>query len=185
MQKRELLRSQKPLLFMDAMAAAANSHQVRLELLQAISKQESRFAPGVSSPAGAIGLMQLMPATAEEMAAEPLTEEMLKEPERNIRLGAAYLDQLIDLWNGDPFRSIASYNAGPGAVASWPEPRADEDPALWVERIPYPETRYYTKKVIDNLLGYSGADQNLCEPAGSGIRQQMADPDSSEHHKGQ
>ena len=185
MQKRELLRSQKPLLFMDAMAAAANSHQVRLELLQAISKQESRFASGVSSPAGAIGLMQLMPATAEEMAAEPLTEEMLKEPERNIRLGAAYLDQLIDLWNGDPFRSIASYNAGPGAVASWPEPRADEDPALWVERIPYPETRYYTKKVIDNLLGYSGVDQNLCEPAGSGIRQQMADPDSSEHHKGQ
>ena len=102
-QKRELLRSQKPLLFIDAMAAAADSHQVRLELLQAISKQESRFAPGVTSPAGAIGLMQLMPATAEEMAAEPLTEEMLKEPERNIGLGAAYLDQLIDLWNGDPF----------------------------------------------------------------------------------
>ena len=110
---------------------------------------------------------------------------MLKEPERNIRLGAAYLDQLIALWNGDPFRSIASYNAGPGAVSSWPEPPADEDPALWVERIPYPETRYYTKKVIDNLMGYLGADQNLCKPAGSGIRQEMADTDAGEHHEGQ
>ena len=184
-QKQELLRSQKPLLFIDAMSAAASSHQVRLELLQAISKQESRFAPGVTSPAGAIGLMQLMPATAEEMAAEPLTEKMLREPERNIRLGAAYLDQLIDIWNGDPFRSIASYNAGPGAVASWPEPPADEDPALWVERIPYPETRFYTKKVIDNLIGYSGVDQNFCEPAGSGIRQKMTNSDAGENHSQQ
>ena len=166
----ELLQSQKPLLFVDEMTTAARSHRVGLELLLAISKQESRFAPGVISPAGAIGLMQLMPSTAAELATEPLTETMLKDPERNIQLGAAYLDQLIRFWDGDPFRSIASYNAGPGAVASWPEPAADEDPALWVERIPYPETRYYTKKVLDNLLGYSQLDHRFCEPSGGGIR---------------
>ena len=88
---------------------------------------------------------------------------------------------MLEQWENDPFRSIASYNAGPGAVASWPEPTDAEDAALWVERIPYPETRFYTKKVLDNLLGYSGGDQPFCEEAGRGVRQKRASDDAADH----
>ena len=178
-QRQMLRRSQFPQLFNREMGDAAKQSQVRVELLRAIAKQESRFAPGVTSPTGAIGLMQLMPETAAEMAQESLTTTMIREPERNIRLGARYLDRLLQFWDGNPFLSIASYNAGPGAVASWPKPTGDEDPALWIERIPYPETRYYTKKVIDNLLGYADLSSSGCEPVGRGMGQSRADGDAA------
>ena len=87
--------------------------------------------------------MQLLPSTATEMAGTPTNSLMLKDPANNIQLGARYLNQLLEQWNNDPFRSIASYNAGPGAVASWPQPMDGEEAALWVERIPYPETRLH------------------------------------------
>ena len=87
--------------------------------------------------------MQLMPATANELAGTTLTEQMLREPRRNITR-ARYLDQLLAFWEGDPFRSIASYNAGPVLCRPGPIPMARLIPT-WVERIPYPETRYYTK----------------------------------------
>ena len=67
----------------------------------AIAKQESRFSPGVSSPVGATGLLQLMPATAEELAGETLTIDELREPTRNARLGARYLSQLLEQWQGE------------------------------------------------------------------------------------
>jgi soluble lytic murein transglycosylase len=138
-----------------------------------VSKQESRFASGVTSTAGAIGLMQLMPATARDVAEAPLTEDEIREPKQNAALGAAYLRQLLSHWRGDPFRSIASYNAGPGAVGSWSTQGLNDAPALWVERIPYPETRYYTKKVLDNFFGYLGRDKRFCEPTLNGIGQDM------------
>lgn len=178
-------RSQLPRLFTKEMSKAADGQQLRQELLLAISKQESRFSPGVTSPVGAIGLMQLMPATANELAGTTLTEQMLREPQRNINLGARYLDQLLALWEGDPFRSIASYNAGPGAVSSWPDPNSEIDPALWVERIPYPETRYYTKKVLDNLIRYSERNHNFCEPTSGGIGKQVTQANTTEHQNGQ
>ena len=181
----QLHRSQLPRLFTTEMSKAADAQQLRQELLLAISKQESRFSPGVTSPVGAIGLMQLMPATANELAGTTLTEQMLREPRRNINLGARYLDQLLALWEGDPFRSIASYNAGPGAVSSWPDPNGEIDPALWVERIPYPETRYYTKKVLDNLIRYSERNHSFCEPTSGGIGKQVTQANTTEHQNGQ
>ena len=168
-----LQHSQHPHLFEDALRSAANSQQLPLELLLAVSKQESRFASGVTSPAGAIGLMQLMPATARDVAKAPLKEDEIREPKQNAALGAAYLRQLLSHWRGDPFRSIASYNAGPGAVGSWSTQGLNDAPALWVERIPYPETRYYTKKVLDNFFGYLGRDKRFCEPTLNGIGQDM------------
>jgi soluble lytic murein transglycosylase len=121
--------------------------------------------------------MQLMPATARELARElagaQLTEDEIREPKQNAALGAAYLEQLLQHWQGDAFRSIASYNAGPGAVGSWSTQALDDAPALWVERIPYPETRYYTKKVLDNFFGYLGSDKIFCKPTLDGIGQDM------------
>ena len=167
--RRTLQQSQSPVLFAQEMRTASEQQGVRQELLLAIAKQESRFAPAVRSVAGAIGLMQLMPATAASLIDRPLAEGDLEEPALNVSLGAAYLRELLDLWNDDPFRSIASYNAGPGAVASWPTPESNDDIELWVERIPYPETRYYTKKVLDNLLSYSDPTLRFCEEAGRGM----------------
>ena len=173
----DLQHSQHPRLFEDALRPAANAQQLPIELLFAVSKQESRFASGVTSTAGAIGLMQLMPATARELAIElagaQLTEDEIREPKQNAALGAAYLKQLLQHWQGDAFRSIASYNAGPGAVGSWSTQALDDAPALWVERIPYPETRYYTKKVLDNFFGYLGSDKIFCKPTLDGIGQDM------------
>ena len=134
--------------------AASEQEKVRLELLLAIARQESRFSPGVASPVGAVGLLQLMPATAEELAGEELSSDDLREPERNAILGARYLADLLELWQGNPWLTVASYNAGPGAAGSWVSAELDQDPELWVERIPYPETRLYTKKVLGNLWAY-------------------------------
>ena len=180
-QKSLLHRSQYPRLFQAEMEAAAEREDLHANLLRAIAKQESRFAPGVISPAGAVGVMQLLPSTASELAGKPTSTRMLQEPADNIQLGARYLNQLLRQWENDPFRSIASYNAGPGAVASWPEPADEEDVALWVERIPYPETRFYTKKVLDNLLGYLGGNQSFCNETGAGMRQERAGDDASDH----
>ncbi len=137
---------------------ASQQEKVRLELLLAIARQESRFSPGVASPVGALGLLQLMPATAAEMAGEELSADDLREPGRNAVLGARYLTGLLNLWQGNPWLTVASYNAGPGAAGSWLSPELESDPELWVERIPYPETRLYTKKVLGNLWAYLNTD---------------------------
>ena len=96
-----LHRSQHPRLLSKVFETASQKEAVRNELLMAIAKQESRFSPGVSSPVGATGLLQLMPATAEELAGETLTIDELREPTRNARLGARYLAQLLEQWQGD------------------------------------------------------------------------------------
>ncbi|WP_186491622.1 lytic transglycosylase domain-containing protein [Synechococcus sp. BIOS-U3-1] len=142
----------KPLL--PLFVAASEQEKVRLELLLAVARQESRFSPGVASPVGAVGLLQLMPTTAAEVAGAKLSGDELREPQRNATLGARYLEGLLNRWQGNPWLTVASYNAGPGAAESWVSAELDEDPELWVERIPYPETRLYTKKVLGNLWAY-------------------------------
>jgi soluble lytic murein transglycosylase len=132
-------------------------------LLAAVGRQESRFSPGVRSGAGAVGLLQLMPDTAEELAGRRLSDEALQDPRLNATLGGRYLRQLLDQWGGDPLLAVASYNAGPGAVQGWIDPRLKTEPELWVEAIPYPETRLYVKKVLGNLWSYQNPDrQPIC-----------------------
>ena len=160
---RQLLhRSLHPELFSAELQSASETEAVRKELLLAIAKQESRFSPGVRSPVGAIGLLQLMPATAEELEGRSLTTDQLKDPTRNATLGARYLSQLVDQWQGDIIPAIASYNAGPGAAGKWVSAELKKDPELWIERIPYPETRLYTKKVLGNLWAYLGLGPDRC-----------------------
>ena len=179
-----LHRSQNPVFFPEAIESASSRHRVDPSLLLAIAKQESRFSPGVRSTAGAVGVMQLMPSTAASVADEALQEQDLTNPSTNILLGAAYLKSLLQLWEGNAFLSIASYNAGPGTVQSWPQPQNDQAIELWVERIPYPETRYYTKKVLDNVLSYSGGEWPVCDPV-QGMRQAVTDSNTGEENKPQ
>ncbi len=135
-------------------------------LLAAIAKQESRFSPTVRSPVGAVGLLQLMPDTAAEVAGGPVTGAELEQPGRNAELGARYLRQLLDQWQGNPVLAVASYNAGPGAVTGWIDPRLSSQPELWVEAIPYPETRLYVKKVLGNLWSMAAPRAPACPAQG-------------------
>jgi len=158
----QLEQALHPRRFAEAFAPAAEQQQLPLALLLGVAKQESRFTPAVQSSAGAVGLLQLMPATAAELAGSPLTTEELQEPKRNAGLGARYLRAMLDQWKGDPLATVASYNAGPGAVQGWQTPDRSRFPEVWVEAIPYPETRIYVKKVLGNAWSYQQERRPAC-----------------------
>jgi soluble lytic murein transglycosylase len=149
-----LERHLHPVRFPEAFGPAARREGLPPSLLLAVAKQESRFTPAVRSPVGAVGLLQLMPATAAELAGGPVPAADLENPGRNAELGARYLRQMLKRWGENPLPAVASYNAGPGAVEGWISPRLRSDPELWVEGIPYPETRLYVKKVLGNAWSY-------------------------------
>jgi len=126
-------------------------------VLLAVIRQESRFQADALSTAGAVGLMQLMPRTAAETArreklAKPRKKDLTR-PALNVRLGAAYLSRLVRGYGGDYFRAVSAYNGGETAVARWWE-KADRDPAAFLERMSYRETRFYLRRVFLNLLQY-------------------------------
>jgi len=126
-------------------------------VLHSIIRQESQFQFNALSPAGAVGLMQLMPRTAAEVARKekmrkPRRRDLLK-PQTNVALGAAYLSRLIREYGGDYLRAVAAYNAGEAAVAKW-WGDAKGDPALFLENIAYRETRFYLRRVFFNVLQY-------------------------------
>jgi soluble lytic murein transglycosylase len=73
---------------------------------------------------------------------------------------------MLSQWQGNPVPAVASYNAGPGAVAGWIDPRLNEQPEVWVEAIPYPETRLYVKKVLGNLWSMAAPRPPACGPEG-------------------
>ncbi len=141
-------------------ASAPVSDRVDPALVWAIMREESGFRPGVMSSAGAMGLLQLMPETARRTAARVGADaledsEMLFAPETNIALGSAYLDYLFERFPNQTSAVIASYNAGPNAVASWRKGASEflEDD-VWVEEIPYTQTRSYVRRVLRSLHAY-------------------------------
>jgi soluble lytic murein transglycosylase len=123
----------------------------------AIVRQESAFNPAAVSPAGALGLMQLMPATAREVArslGEPVPDRWdLIDPALNIRLGSSYLARMQARFGDNPVLAAAAYNAGPHRVEQWlPEHSLQAD--LWTAIIPFRETRRYVRRVLAYRLIY-------------------------------
>jgi soluble lytic murein transglycosylase len=117
----------------------------------AVIRQESAFDADVASHAGAIGLMQLMPGTARDMARElrrPAPERLdLIDPALNVALGTRYLATMRERFGGNEVLATAAYNAGPGAVSRWlPQEILPAD--LWMISIPYEETRNYVRRVL-------------------------------------
>ena len=132
-------------------------------LLLAISRQESEFNPRAVSPAGARGLMQLMPRTARSEAKSlrlPYKRSKLtRDPVYNIRLGAAHLNRLLRAYDGSYVMAVAAYNAGSSRVRRWirdfGDPRRPEvDTIDWIEQIPIAETRNYVQRVLESLQVY-------------------------------
>lgn len=124
-------------------------------LTLALIRQESRFQPAIRSVAGAMGLMQLMPETAAEVAAQvPLKAFDLKNPNDNIHLGTRYLSSTFSIYQDNAMLAIASYNAGPGAVAGWLKTLNTSDADIFIETIPFDETQNYVKFVLENYWNY-------------------------------
>ncbi len=124
-------------------------------LLCGLIRQESLFQAQVVSPAGAVGLMQVMPTTGKLLRRREggHGRPNLSLPDENIRLGSQFFGRLLKMFDGDVVAALAAYNAGPSRAARWKRENADLPPDEWVEAIPFPETREYVKRV----LFYSGA----------------------------
>lgn len=132
-------------------------------LVLGVIRQESAFLNSAASPAGALGLMQLMPSTAKQVAKEAGVKynetALTKDAQYNIQLGSAYLEKLVDRFDGSYVLAAAAYNAGPSRAADWVDtygdPRlAHTDAIDWVESIPFDETRNYVQRVMENLEVY-------------------------------
>ncbi len=121
-------------------------------------RQESRFLAEAKSPMGAAGLMQLLPSTARWVAKKIGMKEYrlsrVNQPEVNAALGAFYLRHVLDGFNGNPVLASAAYNAGPGRARLWCDTKPLEG-AIYIETIPFPETRQYVKKVMANTVYYT------------------------------
>ncbi|MEM1288873.1 MAG: transglycosylase SLT domain-containing protein [Pseudomonadota bacterium] len=133
------------------------------EVAYAIARQESGFNATARSSAGALGLMQLMPATARliarDMGVSHSTGRLTSDPTHNVRLGAYHLDELIADYGGSYILTFIAYNAGPGRVPEWigrfGDPRTGQiDVIDWIELIPFSETRSYVQRVLENIFVY-------------------------------
>lgn len=144
--------------FWPSVMAHARKAGVDPFFVAAIIRQESQFHAEALSPAGARGVMQVMPATGAWIARTAgmagFERARLFEADVNISLGAWYLGYLLKRFQGNIYLASAAYNAGPEAVRSWNADSARSDPASFVESIPYTETRGYVKKVLRNYEEY-------------------------------
>jgi len=139
-------------------ATAAREQDVDEALLLGLARQESRFNPGIVSSAGAVGLMQLMPPTAKWVAKQLGRNDY--DPTRigdialNTQFGAYYFKYWLERLDRMPALAAAAYNAGPGRAQAWRN-GAPFEGAIWVETIPFNETRDYVKKVLANSVYYA------------------------------
>ncbi len=143
--------------FLPLVTAAAAKEGLPEAWAYGIMREESAFEPRATSAAAAYGLMQLIVPTAQRMAKTldiTADEETLKKPEVNIPIGVHFLQVLRRDFPDNPLLAIPGYNAGPGAPKKWVDERPTWDFDLWVERIPYEETRKYTKRVMTSMAAY-------------------------------
>ena len=119
-------------------------------------RKESSFAPEIKSWAGAVGLMQILPDTAKWVAGQTnnLADFVLTNPEDNIQIGTWYLAHNHQRYENNSLLAIASYNAGTGNVSQWTKKYSLQDPDLFIEQIPFPETKDYVEGVFSNYWNY-------------------------------
>jgi soluble lytic murein transglycosylase len=142
--------------------AAASRTRIAPDLVWSVMRQESAFDPEVVSPARAVGLMQILPETARATATAagvPHEDAQLTSPPQSILLGSLYLRELLDKFGDSPTLSVAAYNAGPEAVQRWLNHFKVDSLDVFVEAIPFIETRGYVARVLGNLARYGYLDR--------------------------
>jgi soluble lytic murein transglycosylase len=144
--------------FREQFVQAARDQGIEAALLFGIARQESRFVPDIVSSAGAVGLMQLMPPTARWVAKQLNRAEyrpsQISDVEINTQFGAFYFRYWLDRLDGVPALAAAAYNAGPKRAQAW-RGASPLEGAVWVETIPFNETREYVKRVLANTMLYA------------------------------
>ena len=157
-----------PRYYVDTVEKYAKLYNVDTFLISAMILEESRYNAAAVSWAGAIGLMQIMPATGRELAQKlkirRFRTSMLKQPEVNIQMGTKYIDYLNTLFDGNPMLVIGAYNGGPGRMKRWVTSKNIKDIDEFVEKITIRETRLHIKKVIDSYGHYAGIYQKTDGP---------------------
>lgn len=140
-----------PVAYQETFISQARVADIPVNWGLAIARQESAFMPDARSSSGALGLMQLMPGTADYVArrigeSTPSEVELTRDTNLNIRLGTQYLGQMLRRFNNNRVLASAAYNAGPGNVSKWLDPTMPME--IWIESIPFNETRNYVKNVL-------------------------------------
>jgi soluble lytic murein transglycosylase-like protein len=152
------LKMYYPIKYEDAIRKYSKKNGLDPHLIMGLIHQESFYNPRTKSRPGAIGLMQLMPATGKELGSRvfrTFNVARLENPEVNIQLGTMHFRYLVDLFGGKTELAIASYNAGQGNVLKWRRAAPSKPMDEFLESIPFPETRNYVKRVT--MLGASYA----------------------------
>lgn len=156
--EREAIYYRFPLAYESTFNKYTQANNVEASWLTSMARQESRFAPSVKSRAGALGLLQIMPATARKLSQKhglKYSKEKLKSPTFNIELSSLYVRQMLDRFDNNYLLATAAYNAGPHRVDEWLGIRPmTKDWVHWVATIPYKETRHYVKNVATYNLIY-------------------------------
>ncbi len=141
-----------PLVYQNTVKMNAKNYQVPKEFIYAIIRQESGFRDDVVSSAGAHGLMQIMPATAKAISKQAkiayADKKQLFSSQKNIQIGTAYLQQLAKHFHQHPILIAAAYNAGPRQASYWLKNHPPEEIDIWIETLPWQETRNYLKNVV-------------------------------------
>jgi len=144
-----------PIPFVQVIEQWAQKRNLNPMLVTALIRQESRFEPKIESDAGAKGLMQVIPETADWVAGKlSLNPYDLTQPDDNINIGTWYLDFTHKEHDNNSAFALASYNAGPARVSEWIQQYGTTDIDRFVEKIPYPETRGYVESVLGNYWNY-------------------------------
>jgi soluble lytic murein transglycosylase len=141
----------------EVQAAVVPSYAIESRYFHALTREESNFNAGIVSKAGAVGLSQLMPATAQQTAGWlglKVSTADLDDPAVNAKIGARYLDAMVKQHGGNPFLALAAYNAGGGRTKEWRTAWGDLPTDEFVERIPFRETRDYVKRVMGTWQTY-------------------------------
>ena len=163
-------RARYPLQYDDAIRTSSRHNDLDPALVAAIIYAESRFDAGARSEHGAVGLMQVLPETAEQIAGETGGVDFetgdLADPEVNVRYGTYYLRTVLDQFDGDVVAAVAAYNAGAGAVQEWVDQAHAAGHDLRIRDIPYPETRAYVRSVLAARAAYRHAyGERLPQPS--------------------
>ncbi len=137
-----------PLAFNEVFSEKAQLHNIPTSFAMAIARRESSFRSDAISPVGAAGLMQLMPGTAKYVAQTKVSQSQLFNVNENVEFGVQYLRYLMDKLNNNPVLVSASYNAGWRKVLEWLPENEALPVDIWIENIPYKETRAYVKAVM-------------------------------------
>jgi soluble lytic murein transglycosylase len=154
-------------------AAGSQVSGLARDVIYGVIRQESLYRSDAVSSANARGLMQLLPETARRTARQwkqsVPAEAALFEPAVNVMLGSAHLKDLVDRFDGQLPMALASYNAGPGAVQRWLPARA-MDPDIWIENIPYNETRSYVQRILWHTLVFGWLRETQTQDTAAWLR---------------